>query len=414
MRSFVFKPVGSRIWRARIKLDSDAKILDVSLRTSDKQVAEKRLRELVMEKEREAGGILAPKEIREAAKGKLVDHLDTYLRHLSARGQDSMYVYIIEKRVSNLLNECAWEYVRDITPNSFTSWLIAQTDKAPKTRKQYFDAMSGFLKWMQRLGRIADNPLASVDRVPTKGREVRHRRAFSDNEIRNLLNVATPPHRALYLVAVFTGLRKAELEALTWGDVTLTGETPHVRARASTTKNHKEAVLYLHPDAVEALRDILPASVDSAAPVFGKVPRPEQFRKDLEKARITYKDVQGRQADFHALRYTFATNLARAGVNPRVAMEAMRHSEMRLTQNVYTDATQLGTFDAVKTLPSLLPLIASPDLGAGCLSVARGGTVPFTHDSDNSPENKGSSHDLAPTGTDGHNGGIGCRTRIRT
>ena len=34
--------------------------------------------------------------------------------------------------------------------------------------------------------------------------------------------------------------------------------------------------------------------------------------------------------DFHALRHTFATMLACAGVSPRVAMELMRHSDRRL------------------------------------------------------------------------------------
>jgi hypothetical protein len=31
--------------------------------------------------------------------------------------------------------------------------------------------------------------------------------------------------------------------------------------------------------------------------------------------------------------------LAAAGVSPRVAMELMRHSEMKLTMGVYTDVT---------------------------------------------------------------------------
>ena len=42
--------------------------------------------------------------------------------------------------------------------------------------------------------------------------------------------------------------------------------------------------------------------------------------------------------DFHSLRYTFATKLARKGVSKRLAQELMRHSDPKLTANIYTDA----------------------------------------------------------------------------
>src|SRR5437867_198691 len=45
-------------------------------------------------------------------------------------------------------------------------------------------------------------------------------------------------------------------------------------------------------------------------------------------------------------------NLQRQGVAPRVAMELMRHSDIKLTANVYTDAMQLPTREAVQALPS--------------------------------------------------------------
>jgi len=59
----------------------------------------------------------------------------------------------------------------------------------------------------------------------------------------------------------------------------------------------------------------------------------------------------GRRLDFHALRYTFATKLAREGVAQRTAQELMRHSDPKLTAMIYTDPTQLPTFDCVEKLP---------------------------------------------------------------
>jgi integrase len=85
------------------------------------------------------------------------------------------------------------------------------------------------------------------------------------------------------------------------------------------------------------------------------MPRIERFRRDLKKAGVIYCDAQGRVADFHALRKTFDTHLQLNGAMPRVTMELMRHSDMRLTMKTYTDATLLPIAEAVNALPSYLP-----------------------------------------------------------
>ena len=76
------------------------------------------------------------------------------------------------------------------------------------------------------------------------------------------------------------------------------------------------------------------------------------FRADLRAAKIDFLNAKGQRVDFHALRHTLATNLALAGTAPRVAMEVMRHSDMRLTSKTYTDAGLLPITDAVTKLAS--------------------------------------------------------------
>jgi len=56
-----------------------------------------------------------------------------------------------------------------------------------------------------------------------------------------LVAVAPVQRRALYVVAFTTGLRRGELEALRWADVRLDVDPPHILARASTTKDRKDA-----------------------------------------------------------------------------------------------------------------------------------------------------------------------------
>jgi integrase len=174
----------------------------------------------------------------------------------------------------------------------------------------------------------------------------------TQDELHRLLAVAGP-RRPAYLVALFTGLRRAELKQLVWADVFLDAPRPFFQVRAETTKNGRDAVIWLHQDVVEALRAIRPPNAPPDAPVLPVMPSMYMLRKDLQAADIPYKDSLGRQADFHSLRHTFGTNLSLAGVLPRVAMEAMRHSDLRLTMKTYTDATCLPTAAAIDSLPSL-------------------------------------------------------------
>jgi len=74
--------------------------------------------------------------------------------------------------------------------------------------------------------------------------------------------------------------------------------------------------------------------------------------RDWQSAEINMIDKSGRRADFHALRMTFCTLLENAGVPQRVAQEAMRHSDPRLTAQVYTDTTQFNLRSAVGKLLS--------------------------------------------------------------
>ena len=57
--------------------------------------------------------------------------------------------------------------------------------------------------------------------------------------------------------------------------------------------------------------------------------------------------------DLHGLRKTYGTMPAAAGVSPRVAMELVRHSDMKLTMGVSTDVAQLPMIAETARLPSL-------------------------------------------------------------
>jgi integrase len=324
-----------------------------SLGVTDKQVAEKKAREFQQEKEREAAGILEPQIIREAAKLPVKAHLDDYVADLERRaraGRGGRGARLLKGRVLRLIESCGWQLAYQVTPDSFTTWRNQRKDSA-RTLNHYLQGMVSFLNWMERVGRLKTNPLKYVAKVDERGQRKRIRRAFTDEELRKLVN-GSGPRGIVYLTAARTGLRQEELRQLTWGDLNLEGEPPFVVVREASAKNKKEERVPLLPEVVEALRSHRAANSEPADLVFPNgIPRASRLKVDAEKNGIQYRDECGRYADFHALRYTWATFLQRNGVAQRFAMKLMRHSDIKLTAKVYTDETQLPIYESIKDLP---------------------------------------------------------------
>ena len=75
------------------------------------------------------------------------------------------------------------------------------------------------------------------------------------------------------------------------------------------------------------------------------------FDADLRFAAIPKRDAQGRTVDLHALRHTFGTLLSKAGLPLQVVKRAMRHSDPKLTANVYTHLALVDMAGTVESLP---------------------------------------------------------------
>ncbi|HWL53230.1 MAG TPA: site-specific integrase [Chthoniobacteraceae bacterium] len=421
------KTVVARLYRGRYRLDGERVMRDVPLNTPDKRVAQQRLEEIVKRKQMEAEGMIPPESIREASAMPLKKLLSEYLADLQALGRSFDYVYIVEKQIVRLAKECRWATLKDVTAASFSRWRAGQR-KAAKTLNEYLTIMKAFLNWLERHEKLTSSPLKCVEKVQQAGRQVRKRRALTAEEMTRLLSVAGQ-RRPVYLAAVYTGLRRGELKALEWGDVRLDGEKPFLLVRASTTKNRKDATMMIHPDLLAELRAMRPSDAAAHQKVFEDLlPNMDQFRRDLAKAKIEFINERGLRADFHSLRHTLATNLALAGTAPRVAMEVMRHSDIRLTANVYTDAGLLPVSDAVTKLPSFgeksdppAALVDSQDSPIDSQKMFRtshagSGPVPGCEFSEFSQtlENQGLPPVLSGSVKPGPEIGIGCLTRTRT
>src|ERR1700730_5094747 len=78
----------------------------------------------------------------------------------------------------------------------------------------------------------------------------------------------------------------------------------------------------------------------------------EVERREREKSDfLTYRNAEGLFADFHAHRHTFISNLSKANVAPKLAQDLARHSDIRLTMNVYTHLERNAQQAAIESLP---------------------------------------------------------------
>ena len=363
MRNFVYKPKRTvkgvvqtaRMYRGRYQLAGGSKLIEVALKTTDKRVAEQKLAEIIRIAEQQHAGIIPKQIVIDSAQKPLQDHLEDMIVEFKSRNLTDNYIKKTKQRVTAIANDQGWQYPIDVTAESFLNWRAKQTTLVPKTLNQYYSAIHGLLEWLMKLGKIQRNPLAiGVDWLSTDGKETFERRAFTNIEITNLINVSEK-RKAIYLFAVHTGYRHGELGALIWDDIHFADDDTYVKLRAKTTKNKKDEVKKLKPELVVELLKIKPKACDPKDKVFsGGMPTRHTFKRDLKSAGIEVWDDTGRKVDFHALRHTFITNAQKTGLPSRTIQEAARHLTPELTNKVYTDTSKLETNQVIDALPSFL------------------------------------------------------------
>ncbi len=327
---------------------------------------------------------------RSNATGKtLVEHLAEFRANLEHKGRTTAYVELVVGRVSAVLEGCRFRFPSDISASMVEEFLstLKAKGKAEQTRNFYTQAAKQFCRWMVKDRRATENPLShlTMGNVATDRRL--ERRELTEDEIRELLSATwSGPTRfgltgeqrlMLYAVALGTGLRASELASLSPKSFNLDADPPTVRIEAAQEKARRGDTIPLSPDLVSILRPWL-ASVRTPLLWPGKWAEHKQagkfMQRDLVAARdawlktaktpqeqaereksdfLSYRDADGMQADFHALRHTFLSRLGRAGVPAKVMQRLARHSTVELTLGRYTHASVYDLAAGVGALPPL-------------------------------------------------------------
>ncbi len=301
-------------------------------------------------------GLIDPVQERlaEEAKRPIGSHIDDYEEHLAAQGAghrhlESTIGYVRE--VSDALN---WVTVRSILADRVMRYLAEQS-RANGTGKRTFNArlvaVKSFTRWLVAHGRLAADPMAAAKRLRETDDRRRVRRTLTADEFERLIRAAeTGPllwsipgrdRAMLWRVLAGTGLRRSEAGSLARRSFDLGGaDGPVVRVAAAYTKNGKE-VLQPIPDALTAVLVPWLATRKPDEPLWRLPERTAErlLYPDLKRAGIDYGVEGGPVIDCHSFRHGFITTLVRAGVPVKSAQRLARHSDPRLTLNIYSHLT---------------------------------------------------------------------------
>jgi integrase len=318
----------------------------------DKDASEKMAREREKQAALVKSGCVQHDQAR--ARMPIQDAVQAWLDDLNRQGRAPKYVYNSGNQMGRMIDGCGWTTLASIRSDSLSRWLATAPLRklSGRTKNHFIQIAITFVKWccnQRPLPWLAGNPLAHVA-LADQSEKRNARRALTPEELVRLNNVSGK-RWIVYLTACLTGLRRAELRSLPWGDVRLDAAQPYVQLRASVTKARRADVIALPAQLVESLRAHGPR--DAWDRVFRSIPKYATVRQDFARAAIPWRDEQGRMGGLHALRKTFVTLLVQTDVPIRTAMEMARVTTSRLLHEVYTDSRLLDVSAAAAKLPRL-------------------------------------------------------------
>ncbi len=265
---------------------------------------------------------------------------DEWLRRLRSGGRSESAVRAYRNAIDDLL---AWaerdgraaELFEERTIVDYLDNYQRRLTPAPATYHRRFLLLRRFLRWLSRREGVPD-PFLELEAPPKPRQEGDW---LTPDEFRRLLEGAARPQRRLpglierdrlvLLALVTTGLRRSELVALDWRDVSLDGPRPSVLVRRGKGGKPRRQPLAL-PLAAELRRlwkQRRPAGDDPVfcglgggrlqATVLATIIRRATKRGGLEK-RVTA----------HTLRHTAATWLRQATGDARLVAEYLGHADL--------------------------------------------------------------------------------------
>jgi len=364
----IFKPAGKS--KYVILYSDEAGRRRKKTGTTDKQVTQRIARELENRVALRREGVVdaAGERFSDCERKPIASHLDDFIASMRARAGDPRHVASTRTYVERVVSAARVDRLSGLAPSAVTLALAAVEKEhglSARSVNAHATAVKSFARWAWKDGRIRAYELANIGRRNEQSDRRYIRRPMTEAELRRLIasTRSAPEWRGIdgldrswfYALGAATGLRRSELGALAPEDFEIDGPTPIVRLDGSRTKNGKSAEQPLPRGLAAELRPWLAGKPRGQAVFALPAKTAEMLHQDLRRCGIDPVDGQGRVVDTHSLRHGYISALARAGVPLKVVQTLARHSDPKLTMNVYSHLTAFDLHGAVAD--------AIPDLG---------------------------------------------------
>lgn len=335
---------------------------------TDKAATESLARKLESDAMLRREGVLDEKQERltKVSREPIEQHIDRFKQMMQGKGTTEKHLAATVSYIKNVCTECGFEHVGDLDGIKVSGHAadLKKEKVGLRAINARLVAIKSFSRWLFRNELIPTDPMMQVQKLNAATDRRHLRRAATEEEIAKLIAAAESgpvvlgltgwERSVIYRIALGTGLRASEIGSLTPGsfDIDDTAKGT-VCVEAAYSKHRRKDVLPLHDDLTRIIADFI-ADRPDAARLFRMPHKPaEMLKRDLKAAGIPYEDKAERALDFHALRHSFISRLARAGVSPATAQALARHSSITLTMDTYTHVLVEDQRAAIEKLPTI-------------------------------------------------------------
>jgi integrase len=262
------------------------------------------------------------------------------------RYESIIRVHLIPDFGDVLLNKLTPERIQNHYNQKLASGL------SPLTVKYHHTVIHAALATAVRRGLLYRNAADMVDKPKGTRKEFQ---TWDENEVNQFLNsLAGGPYYTLFLVVLFTGMRRSELLGLRWSDIELL--TGQVSVQRGLHQAKDRSYYYSEPKTAKSRRVIdLPPSVIIALSKHWETSKLPEGKKSLVFCTAKGKELRPNTISqiwshcckkagvkvirLHDARHTHATLLLKQGVHPKIVQERLGHSNIAMTLDTYSHVT---------------------------------------------------------------------------
>jgi integrase len=157
---------------------------------------------------------------------------------LAARAADGMsprYLGDLRVRLGRFVLSFGEEMIAGISASRIDEWLRGLGVGAV-TRNTFRRRLAVLFSFAKRRGYATENPITDVERAKERETEVQ---ILSVSQVARLLESASSDTLPFWAIGAFAGLRRAEIERLTWSEVDFDADVIEVKASKSKTASRR-------------------------------------------------------------------------------------------------------------------------------------------------------------------------------